>query len=51
LERENLSERFAALSYSHQREYVQWIGEAKRPDTRRRRIDQTVERLRADQTS
>jgi hypothetical protein len=39
---------FDALSYSHQREYVEWIEEAKRPDTRQRRIAQTLERLRED---
>jgi uncharacterized protein YdeI (YjbR/CyaY-like superfamily) len=37
---------FAKLSYSHRREYVQWIEEAKRPETRRRRIASTVERVR-----
>ena len=37
--------RFDQLSYSHQREYVQWIDEAKRPATRARRIDQTIERI------
>jgi Bacteriocin-protection, YdeI or OmpD-Associated/Domain of unknown function (DUF1905) len=36
---------FEALSYSHQREYVEWIEEAKKPDTRVRRIDQMIERL------
>lgn len=36
---------FGALSYSHQREYVSWIDEAKKPETRARRIAQTVERL------
>jgi hypothetical protein len=36
---------FAALSYSHQRQHVGWIDEAKRPETRARRIRQTVERL------
>ena len=38
---------FAALSYSHQREYVEWIEEAKRPATRERRIAQTVTRVTA----
>ena len=37
---------FARLSYSHQREYVQWVDEAKRPETRERRIHGTVERVR-----
>jgi hypothetical protein len=41
----NLQSRFDALSYSHRREYVQWIEEAKRPATRQRRIEQTVERV------
>jgi hypothetical protein len=36
---------FEALAYSHQREYVRWIEEAKRPDTRERRIQGTLERL------
>ena len=33
------------LSYTHQREYVQWIEEAKRADTRERRIAKTIELL------
>jgi hypothetical protein len=37
---------FDALSFSHQREYVSWIEEAKRGETRTRRIEQTIERLR-----
>jgi uncharacterized protein DUF1905/bacteriocin resistance YdeI/OmpD-like protein len=36
---------FDALSFSHRREYVTWIDEAKRPETRQRRITQTVERI------
>jgi uncharacterized protein YdeI (YjbR/CyaY-like superfamily) len=36
---------FARLSYSHQREYVQWVEEAKRPETRDRRVHGTVERV------
>lgn len=43
-----LDEGFAALAYTHRKEYVQWIEEAKRPATRARRIAQTVERLRGD---
>lgn len=37
---------FAGLSYSHRREYVEWIEEAKREDTRARRIAKTIEMLR-----
>ncbi len=36
---------FERLAFSHQREYVEWIEEAKRPETRARRIEKTVERL------
>ena len=39
--------RFAAMSFSHRREYVEWIEEAKRPETRERRIARAVERVRA----
>ena len=38
---------FAQLSYTHRREYVEWVTEAKREDTRRRRIEKTLARLRA----
>jgi uncharacterized protein YdeI (YjbR/CyaY-like superfamily) len=40
-----LSERFDALSFSHRREYVEWIGQSKKADTRGWRIAQTLERL------
>lgn len=39
------SERFLALPPSHQREYLKWIHEAKRSDTRARRIQATIDRL------
>lgn len=38
---------FAQLSYTHRREYVEWVTEAKREETRRRRIEKTLTRLRA----
>ncbi|MGH3019672.1 MAG: YdeI/OmpD-associated family protein [Gaiellaceae bacterium] len=41
---------FESLSYSHRKEYTDWIVEAKRDDTRRRRIAKTLERLRAGNT-
>ena len=37
---------FGQLSYTHQKEYVQWIEEAKRPQTRQTRITKTVEMLK-----
>lgn len=36
---------FARLSFTHRREYVEWIEEAKRPETRSRGIGATVERV------
>jgi uncharacterized protein YdeI (YjbR/CyaY-like superfamily) len=36
---------FERLSFSHRREYVRSITEAKRPETRARRIELTIERL------
>ncbi|HET6952371.1 MAG TPA: YdeI/OmpD-associated family protein [Acidimicrobiales bacterium] len=38
---------FDRLSFSHRREYVTWIEEAKRPETRARRVAGTLDRLRA----
>jgi hypothetical protein len=39
--------RFDALSYSHRREHAQWVAEAKKPETRARRIARVVEMLKA----
>jgi len=36
---------FDGLSYTHRKEYVRWIEEAKKPPTRERRVQQTLERL------
>ncbi|HEY4990783.1 MAG TPA: YdeI/OmpD-associated family protein [Nakamurella sp.] len=38
---------YAGLPFSHRREYAQWVGEAKRAQTRSRRAAATVEWLRA----
>jgi hypothetical protein len=38
---------FDRLAYTHRREYVNAILEAKRPETRQRRIRQTIETLKA----
>ena len=37
---------FENLSYTHQREYVNWINEAKRDETRHNRIAKTLEMLK-----
>jgi hypothetical protein len=42
--------KFDALAYSHRKEYVRWVTEAKRPQTRADRIARTVEMVRAGQT-
>ena len=39
------AEQFAAMSPSHRREYYEWITEAKREETRERRIATTIEWL------
>ena len=36
---------FEGLSFSHSREYAEWVGEAKRPATRERRAALAVERI------
>jgi hypothetical protein len=36
---------FAGMSVTHRREYVEWVEEAKRPETRARRVAATVERV------
>jgi uncharacterized protein YdeI (YjbR/CyaY-like superfamily) len=38
------------MSHSHRREYVMWIDDAKRPETRARRIAKAIASL-ADQAS
>jgi Bacteriocin-protection, YdeI or OmpD-Associated/Domain of unknown function (DUF1905) len=37
---------FGSMSFTHRREYVDWVEEAKRSETRARRIAATVERVR-----
>jgi hypothetical protein len=37
--------RFEALSYTHRREDVQWVEEARRPETRARRVEATIAKL------
>jgi hypothetical protein len=38
---------FERLSFSHRLEYATYVAEAKRPETRSRRIEETLKRLRA----
>jgi uncharacterized protein YdeI (YjbR/CyaY-like superfamily) len=41
-------ERFDALAYSHRKEFARLVADAKRDETRERRVAQTIEKLRAD---
>ena len=43
-------ETFNSLAYTHRREYAEWIAEAKRPETRERRVARALEMLRAGKT-
>jgi uncharacterized protein YdeI (YjbR/CyaY-like superfamily) len=38
---------FAGCTAAHRREYLKWIGEAKRPETRQQRIAQAVKMIAA----
>ncbi|MEQ9308175.1 MAG: YdeI/OmpD-associated family protein [Balneolaceae bacterium] len=42
---------FDELSFSHKREYVGWIHEAKKEETRKRRIQKTIELLKEEKKS
>ena len=42
-----LAEFFAGCTAAHQREYLKWISEAKRPETRKDRIAKTIKMLTA----
>jgi hypothetical protein len=39
---------YEKLSYTHRKEYARWIAEAKRDETRERRVAKAIEQLRAD---
>ncbi|MEQ1504038.1 MAG: YdeI/OmpD-associated family protein [Myxococcota bacterium] len=40
---------FSALSYAHRKEYVRWVEEAKKAETRADRVGKTVERAKTGQ--
>jgi hypothetical protein len=42
---------FDSLAYSHRREYVNWINEAKQESTREKRLAKTIEMLKQKQKS
>jgi bacteriocin resistance YdeI/OmpD-like protein/uncharacterized protein DUF1905 len=41
---------FDALAYTHRKEFARWVAEAKRDDTRERRVSATVEMLHEGRT-
>ena len=41
---------FASMAYSHRKEYVRWITEAKKADTRTARVAKAAQMIRAGQT-
>jgi uncharacterized protein YdeI (YjbR/CyaY-like superfamily) len=41
----DLEQMFLRYPPSHKKEYLKWIEEAKRPETRQRRIEQAVKQL------
>jgi Bacteriocin-protection, YdeI or OmpD-Associated/Domain of unknown function (DUF1905) len=41
---------FDRLSYTHRKEYARWVAEAKRDETRQRRVAQALEMLRHGET-
>ena len=46
----DLEQRYAALAFTHRKEFAQWVAEAKRDETRARRVTQTLEMLREGRT-
>jgi hypothetical protein len=42
---------FDGLAYTHRKEWVRWIEDAKRPQTRERRLEATLDALRAGRRS
>ena len=41
---------FSRLAFTHRKEYARWIAEAKRDDTRQRRVTQALDMIRANKT-
>jgi uncharacterized protein YdeI (YjbR/CyaY-like superfamily) len=41
---------FESMAFTHRKEYARWIEEAKREETRQRRVQQAVEMIKAGQT-
>lgn len=48
LRKEGLFSSFEQMTYTHRREYCRWIMEAKKEETRQRRLDKTVDMLKGN---
>ena len=46
MKKEGLLANFEKLSYTHRKEYCRWIGEAKKEETRLKRVAKAVEMLK-----
>ncbi len=44
------AERFATLSFSHRREFAEWVATAKKQETKERRATRTIEMVRLGET-
>jgi hypothetical protein len=44
------TEKFDALAYSHRKEFARWVADAKRAETRERRVAEAVQKVLAGQT-
>ena len=45
LSKHKLKARFEKMSFTHQREYINWINDAKKPETRLARMEKTIAKL------
>jgi uncharacterized protein YdeI (YjbR/CyaY-like superfamily) len=41
---------FDGMAFTHRKEYARWVAEAKREETRQRRVQQALDMLRAGKT-
>ncbi len=46
LQKNNLSDKFDRLAYSHRKEYINWINSAKKIETKERRLDKAIEMIK-----
>ena len=47
LKKNKLQDKFDKLSFTHRKEYIKWIKDAKKEETRLSRIEKTIEKIKA----